>query len=169
MAGWKDILKQVAPTMAQALGGPLAGGVVRKLAGALLGDEKASEDKVAQAVLAASPETFMKLKELEQEFQKFVLDHELDLEKLAVSDRDSARKREMAVKDWVPAVLALGFNAAFFVILFLMLKAKIPMENKDAFTLLLGMLSGGVTSILSYYFGSSRGSDRKTELMGKAG
>jgi hypothetical protein len=167
MAGWKDVLGQVAPTIAQALGGPLAGGVVRKLAGVLLGNEKASETQVAEAVLKADPATFLKLKELEQEYAKFVLDHELNLEKLGVEDRDSARKREVAVKDWIPAVLALGLNGAFFSLMFLMFKQKIPAENRDAFTLLLGMLSGGVTSVLSYYFGSSSGSARKTELMGK--
>lgn len=166
MAGWKDLLRQVAPTLASALGTPLAGGVVKKLADVLLGDPKASEDKVAEAVLRADPATFLKLKELEQEYAKFVLDHELNLEKLAVEDRSSARAREVALKDWVPAVLAVGFNVAFFAILFLMLSKKIPVENKDAFTLLLGMLSSGVTGVLSYYFGSSRGSDRKTEMLG---
>lgn len=165
MANWKDLLKQVAPTIASALGGPMAGGVVKRLGDALLGDSKASEEKVAQAVLSADPAMFERLKVLEAEYAKFVLEHEIDLEKLAVEDRGSARAREIALKDWVPAVLAVGFNVAFFAILFLMLSKKIPVENKDAFTLLLGMLSSGVTGVLSYYFGSSRGSDRKTELM----
>lgn len=166
-AGWKSVLGQLAPTLAQALGGPLAGGVVKKLAGALLGNESAGEDKVGEAILKADPATLLKLKEMEQEYAKFVLEHDLNLEKLAVDDRDSARKREMAVKDWIPAVLALSLNAAFFALMFLMFRQKVPAENRDAFTLLLGMLSGGVTSVLSYYFGSSSGSARKTELMGK--
>ena len=95
MAGWKEILRQVAPTVASALGTPLAGGVVKKLADLLLGDPKASVEKVEQAVLTADPATFLKLKELEQEYAKFVADHELDLEKLAVEDRGSARAREI--------------------------------------------------------------------------
>lgn len=169
MAGWKDVLKQVAPTIASALGGPLAGGVVKKLATTLLGDEKASEEKVAQAVLAADPAMWERIKALETEYAKFVLEHELDLEKLAVEDRDSARKREIAVKDWVPAALAIGFNIGFFVLVFMLFRHEIPVSNRDAFTMILGIMSGGVTSVLSYYFGSSRGSDRKTELMGKSG
>lgn len=165
MANWKDLLRQVAPTLATALGGPLAGSVVKKLGEVLLGDPKASEEKIAEAVLAADPAMFLKLKELEQDYAKFVLDHEINLEKLAVEDRGSARAREVSLKDWVPAVLAIGFNGAFFSILFLLLTKKIPVENADAFTLLLGMLAAGVTGVLNYYFGSSRGSDRKTELM----
>jgi len=165
VANWKDLLRQVAPTLATALGGPLAGSVVKKLGEVLLGDPKASEEKIAEAVLAADPAMFLKLKELEQDYAKFVLDHEINLEKLAVEDRGSARAREVSLKDWVPAVLAIGFNGAFFSILFLLLTKKIPVENADAFTLLLGMLAAGVTGVLNYYFGSSRGSDRKTELM----
>jgi len=165
--GWKSILGQVAPTIAQALGGPLAGGVVKKLAGALLGKEDASEAEVEKAVLAADPSMFLKLKEMETEYAKFIADNGIQLEKLAVEDRASARNREIAVKDWVPATLALVINAAFFLLLFLMFRNSIPESNRDAFNILLGMLSGGVSTVLTYYFGSSAGSARKNDLLEK--
>lgn len=163
--GWKGILAQVAPTIASALGGPMAGGVVKRLATALLGNPEATEAEVEKAVLAASPDTFIKLKEMETEYAKFVLDNGIQLEKLAVDDRGNARAREIALRDWVPATLAVTINGAFFFMLFALFKQAIPTDNRDAFNILLGMLSGGMTTVLTYYFGSSRGSERKTEMI----
>lgn len=166
-SGWKAVLGQVAPTLATALGGPLAGGVVKRLAGALLGDEKASEDKVGDAILRADPVTLLKLKELEQEYAKFVLEHDLNLEKLAVEDRGSARQREIATKDWVVKVLAIGVFSLFSAVVWALYKVEIPASNRDATNQVLGILYGAVSMVLGYYFGSSASSDRKTELIGK--
>lgn len=163
--GWKAILSQVAPTIATALGGPMAGGVVKKLAGVLLGKDDASEAEVEKAVLAASPEVYEKLRLAEIEYSKFIADNGIQLEKLAVEDRSNARAREIALRDWVPAALAITFNAAFFYMLFALLRQAVPTDNRDAFNILLGMLSGGMTTVLTYYFGSSRGSERKTEMI----
>jgi hypothetical protein len=155
----------VAPTIAQALGGPMAQSVVKKLAGALLGKEDASEAEVEKAVLQASPEVYERLRVAEIEFSKFIAETGIQLEKLSVEDRANARAREIALRDWVPAALALTFNAAFFYMLFALLRQAVPTDNRDAFNILLGMLSGGMTTVLTYYFGSSRGSERKTEMI----
>ena len=56
MADWKSIVGTVAPAIATALGGPLAGLGVSAIGKALgLGDGASKED-VAQAVLKATPE-----------------------------------------------------------------------------------------------------------------
>ena len=171
-SGWKGILKQVAPTLASALGGPLAGGVVKKLAGVLLGNEQATEAEVEKAVLSANPETMLKIREMETEYAKFVLEHGLNLEKLASEDRGSARNREVSAKDsWTPRILATVVVGGFLWTLYVVLAGSVPGMKDPNTTVLIGTLIGYASAkadqVISYYFGSSAGSDRKTELFSK--
>ncbi len=54
------LLAQVAPTIASALGGPLAGLAVKTLSSALLGTEQGSEQEVAAALSSATPDQLAK-------------------------------------------------------------------------------------------------------------
>jgi hypothetical protein len=96
----------------------------------------------------------LKLAEIEQQ-----------ADQLATSDRDSARKREMEVKDKTPSRLAWVMVAGFFVILALLIFVTIPTTAKDALLIMLGTLSSGIMSVLQYYFGSSSGSADKSKLI----
>ena len=49
-----------------------------------------------------------------------------------------------------------------------MLNHAIPEANKSAFDILLGMLGGNLLTVMTYYFGSSRGSRAKDEILGRA-
>ena len=89
------------------------------------------------------------------------------LEKIAAEDRNSARQREIAVKDKTPAILAYSITAGFFGVLAYMLAADIPETGRDPLLIMLGALGGAWASVVAYYFGSSAGSERKTELLGK--
>lgn len=93
-----------------------------------------------------------------------------------VADLDSARKREMAVatsenapylnKIIVP-ILALGVLVATFVLFGLIMfnDGLIDATRKDIIIYVLGVLSAISTQIISYYFGSSKGSaDKNTSL-----
>lgn len=93
-----------------------------------------------------------------------------------VADLDSARKREMAVatsenapylnKIIVP-VLALGVLIATFFLFGLIMfnDGLIDSTRKDIIIYVLGVLSAISTQIVSYYFGSSKGSaDKNTSL-----
>lgn len=167
--GWKAILGQVAPTLARAIAGPLAGGAIGRIAGALLGDSAADEKKVAEAVLKANPETLLKLKDLDLEYEKFLGEHQIDLEKLAVEDRASARAREIALRDWMPSALAAVVVIGFLAAVYMVLSGRVQ-GLKDPTTIgivgtLIGYVSAKADQVVGYYFGSSAGSARKTELM----
>jgi len=56
----------------------------------------------------------------------------------------------------------------FFGVLAYMLFRSIPASGRDSMLLMLGSLSTAWTSVVAYYFGSSAGSDRKTELLAEA-
>jgi len=168
MKGWKQIIGAVAPTLATALGGPLAGMAVKEIAGKVLGKPEANEAEVAQAIGTAGPDTIVKLKELDQAFAARMAELAIDLEKIDQSDRADARARQVAMRDWTPTVLAIANATAFFILLFLMLNHSIPDTNRSAFDILLGMLGGSLGTVMTYYFGSSRGSHAKDEILGRA-
>jgi hypothetical protein len=164
----KDIVRTVAPTIATALGGPLAGTAVAALSNKLLGKPDGKEPELLAAVASASPETLLKLKELDQEFAAKMGQLGIDLEKIEADDRASARNRQVALKDWVPNVLALSVMAMLFAMMGVMLAGKVvPVESRDAFNILLGMLEGSVLAVMNYEFGSSRSSKAKDEILGK--
>lgn len=108
MADWKNIIGTVAPAIATALGGPLAGLGVTAVGKALGLGDGASEEEVAAAVGKASPEQLVNLKKANLEFQARLKELDVDLERIAMTDRASARKREASTGDsWTPRLLAV--------------------------------------------------------------
>lgn len=89
------------------------------------------------------------------------------LEEIAAADRNSARQREMAVKDKMPAVISLLFLSGFFAVLGAMMAYGAPAgAGSEAFLLILGTLTSGVGLVLGYYLGSSAGSSQKMAVIG---
>jgi len=164
---WKELVGSVAPTIATALGGPLAGAAVQSISNALFGKPNASEAEIEQQVLTASPEILLKLKQAEQEFAVKMKELDISLDQINALDRDSARKREIAVKDKTPMLIALVSFFGFFGILILLIFKQIPDTAKDPLMIMLGALGGIVVSITQYYYGSSSGSAKKSESIEK--
>lgn len=162
---WKNVISTVAPGIATALGGPLAGIAVSALATKILGKPNATQEEVQAAVLAASPDDLAKIKLAEIDFQKVLAENDITLEQIASSDRDSARKREESVKDYTPMMLAIGITFGFFGVLGFMLINGKPLNGGDALLVMLGALGGAWGSVVAYYFGSSASSKQKTDAM----
>lgn len=163
---WKDIVNTVAPGIATVLGGPLAGAATKMLSEKLLGKSNGTEDEVANAVMAMSPADYVKLKEVEADLQKSLSDAGIKLEELSAKDRADARAREIATHDFVPAALGIGVTVGFIATLVYLIGH--PVEKESQYLLiLLGSLSTSWGMVMSYYFGSTTGSTRKTELLAK--
>jgi hypothetical protein len=166
MADWKQIVGAVAPGLATALGGPLAGVAVGALAKALTGDPATPEDQVAQAVITGGSDALLKIKQADNEFAEHMRQLDIDLERINAGDRASARDREVKAADsWTPRGLAILVTVGFFAVLGYMLVLGKPAAGGDALLVMLGALGGAWASIISYYFGSSAGSDAKTKLL----
>lgn len=170
---WKGILGTVAPGLATALGGPLAGVAVRTLSQVLLGTSDGTPEAVEKAVLAADPAMLATLKQAELQFQKEMKALDIDLERIAAGDRDSARQREVNTGDkWTPRVLAFVIVGGFLGAMFAILTGAVE-GLKDPLTAALvgsvvGYVSAKADQVVSYYFGSSSGSKDKTDALAAA-
>lgn len=83
-----------------------------------------------------------------------------------VSDRDSARKREVEVSksgkiDFLFNLTGLVGLGAFAVIIWAILALDIPEANKELFYHLIGIVEGICLSIFGYFFGTSMKDDKK--------
>jgi hypothetical protein len=163
------LLGQVAPTIATALGGPLAGVAVKTLSNVLLGHENGSEDDVKAAMASATPDQLAALKKIDADFKVQMKELDIDLERIAAGDRDSARKMQTETKDWVPKLLAIVITLGFFGILVWMLVQGMPQTGTEALLMMLGALGTAWTGVVNFYYGSSAGSKAKTDAMAKGG
>lgn len=166
---WDKTLRTVAavaPTVATALGGPLAGMAVNVVA-ASLGIE-ASEAAISDAVATGNPEVFLKLKQAEQELTLKLKELDIQLENIAMQDRDSARRREAEVQDRAPRILGYGITVGFFGVIGYVLVNGLGISDPNVIGLigiLIGNVSSKVEQVYNYYFGSSAGSRRKSEQL----
>lgn len=161
-----NLVRTVAPSLASAVGGPLAGMAVRTISEALLGKPDGTEDELTQAAAKATPEQLLALKKAEQDFAVKMRELDIDLERIANADRDSARNREVKTKDWTPRLLAGLITAGYFGALFYMLRNGLPQHGgSEAMLVMLGTLGTAWGGVVAYYFGSSAGSKEKTEAM----
>lgn len=165
------IIKTVAPWIGSALGGPLGGMAVTAAANALGLGEKTT-DAIKAAISGATPEQLLALKEADQNFslqmQALGFKNVADMEAIAAGDRDSARKMQVASPSFVPALLTCFVVGAFTATLILLLKFDVPSTNRDIVVYMIGQLSGGFTSALAFWLGTTRDSSRKTELLAQA-
>ena len=71
----------------------------------------------------------------------------------------------MKAKEIYMYALAALFVIGYFILIGLILTMVIPEQNKDIALMLFGTLTAGVSLILGYFFGSSRGSEEKNKLL----
>lgn len=166
---WKGIVKSVAPTLGAALGGPVAGTAIKFLTDHFLGDEKAQEQDVANLVLNASPEKLLELRSLDTQFKLKMRELDIDVYRLEVEDRKSAR--DMGIKAGLTAQMALSFIfiGGYFALTFSLFSGEItltPAIEKTG-TLMLGVITGSIPMILQFWFGSSQGSREKTQALAR--
>lgn len=188
---WKQIVASVAPGLATALGGPLAGGVVavlaEKLLGGSTGDPVADEAKLAGMLSGGlTPELRAQVLAAEQALKLAVVQAgleerriEAELDKANLADVDSARRthganRDLVVMGSVILVAWALLSAATLWGLFRVVGQETKLDPATiavVFTVvgtILGYVSGTAQQVVSYFFGSSRGSTQKTDAMADA-
>ena len=161
MADWIDTIAKLAPTVASALGSPVAGMAISGLESALgmSGDDvqkMVESNKMTAEQVAAIQLAEINLKAKAQELG-------LDFAKLSNDDRASARDMQKNVKSWVPPFLAVAVTVGFFGILVGLMLGKINQATEV--DIMLGSLGTAWTGICAFYFGSSAGSQAKDDAI----
>ena len=187
---WKSTLSAIAPTLATALGGPLAGAATKFLASELLGDESASVESIESAIVNASPEQLASIKKLDNDFKIKMKELDVDIFNLEVQDRDSARDREVKMaesgaNDWMmnvtgrysrmsiydhkdsntPAVLVYMLTALIAIVVYFLFTDVVPESNENTLYMLLGSLTTAWLQSVSYWTGTTRSSSDKNKLI----
>lgn len=170
---WKKTLGTVAPVLATAFGGPLAG-VATKMAAEALGlPTGASESDVAAAVQSGDTQVLVKLKEVEAQFRRDMKALEVDVHRIDAQDRGSARMLATMRGTGPHVILSTVFVGGFFVVFGLFINAlfdgiALPQEFVALISALIGIMSAAVTQIMNFWFGSSSGSKEKTQQLAGA-
>lgn len=71
------------------------------------------------------------------------------------------------MKDRFMFTLGAIIMICFFIVMGLLIFHAMPDNNKDVLYLIIGALIGFAGSVVNYFYGSSKGSSDKTELLNK--
>lgn len=162
----KEIIGTVAPTVGTILGGPLGG-----LAGAILASVFGTKDEKAieQAIASGNPEALVKLREAENELQIKMREFDIDLERINMEDRTSARHLAETQGMAPQIILSTFFILGYFLALYFYMTGRtfINPDQKEVVNTLIGVITTMVVMIGNFWFGSSSGSIHKTSLLSR--
>ena len=149
------LVENVAPTIATAMLGPVAGMAVKALSTALLGHGDGSKDDLTAALENATPEQIAAIRKAEDDFKIQLKKLDIDLAKIAADDRDSARNMAANTHSYTPSVLSYATVLCWAVIQYYLFTHIIDPSMRELIARVLGTLDGALMLVLSFWFGSS--------------
>lgn len=164
---FKKIIRTVAPFIGTLIGGPFAGIATKVLGEIFCGDENATEKEIEKAVSKASPEQFVRLKEISAQKEKEFLTAGINLQKIDAGDRSNARDMQKTNKSFVPGFLSITALFGFLGTLAASIYFPIPNASQEAVGILIGTLGTLTVMGFNFWFGSSNGSKEKTMILGR--
>ncbi len=165
---WKSTLSTIAPMLATAYGTPLAG-MATKVILTTLGitsnpqaTEEENQQVISEKLQNATPQELLALKNADYQFKKDMKALDVDLEKLAVGDRESARQMQTSRRSWAPTILAaLALVIVMILAYYVIITPNINEYAKGVVLLMLGRFLGYIDSVYSFEFGTTRTSQTK--------
>ena len=158
-----DWLKSLAPTLATAFGGPLAGMAVEVCSKALGVEPSEVQNVISSGKMTA--DQIASLQQAELALKARAQEMGLDFEKIAVADRASARQMQISTHSFVPPLLSVMIVVAWSLIQYFLLTHVIDPSMRELIARVLGTLDGALMLVLSFYFGSSAGSQAKDTML----
>lgn len=159
----KKIVGTVSPLLGGALGGPL-GGMAGKLLQTALGVDS---NDAALTILESDPDSLLKLKQIEADLEVRMEELGITEEQIHAEDRDSARGMAKEKGMMPQVIMSVVYTIGYFGVLYMFMTGglQVKPEHNVMFGGLLGILSAAQIQILNFWFGSSSGSKRKTEVL----
>lgn len=172
--GWKEIIGTLAPTVASALGGPLAGAAVVAI-GELLGITEPTQDKIKVAIENGSltGEQVSAIRQLELKLKGEEEERGFRYTELEFKDRDSARGRDTELSKSgqhnyrADTMFVLAVAVIVGLVYSIWTEPGINEFMKGVVTLVLGRFLGYLDNIYSFEFGTTRGSQNKDATINK--
>lgn len=164
---WLETLKSLAPTVATALGGPLAGAAVSALGG-ILGVPDATQETIGKLFKDGqlSQEHLAEIRKLELEYQNNEKERGFKYAELEYKDRDSARNMAVQTHSLTPSVLTwLIVTLTLLAEAALLFNQVPPGADPIIIGRVLGTMDSALVMVLSFWFGSNSSSQQKTALL----
>tara|TARA_B100000497_G_scaffold83743_1_gene93328 strand:+ start:196 stop:669 length:474 start_codon:yes stop_codon:yes gene_type:complete len=151
-----SLLKSLAPNIASAAGGPLAGMAV-KIAASKLGMPSTTTANEIEDLIEREPDKAVIVKQADDEFKQRIKEMEIDLESFKTEVEDRKDARAAFSTDLTPklfSVLTLILYGAF-----VLMVTMLPHDQNDEtiISLVLGQLSGILGTAAAFYYGGSSG------------
>jgi outer membrane lipoprotein SlyB len=159
----KQIVDALAPTLGTILGGPLGG-----LAGTILASVFGTNDTgaIESAILSGNPDALAKLKEAELQAQTRARELDIDLEKLNAADRASARDLAIHTGITPQVVITCVYTIAYFATLYMFVLGDVKASPYEQIIIaLITVITTVQIQIANFWFGSSSGSEKKTNIL----
>ena len=167
MMNWLDTIKKLAPTVASALGGPLSGIAVTAI-GELFNIASPTTAKIQEAIENGSltGEQISGIRQLELKLKSEESERGFKYAELEFKDRDSARNMNIQTGAKTPAVLTWIIVAIVLGLEGMILFNGMPAGVSEIVTgRILGTLDMSLMMVLAFWFGTTYGSGRKTDLL----
>ena len=150
------LLKSLAPNIASAAGGPLAGMAVKMVAAKLSLPESTTANEI-EDLIEREPDKAVLVKQADEDFRLKIKEMEIDLESFKTEVEDRKDARAAFSTDLTPklfSVLTLLLYGAFVLMVTMM-----PHDQNDEtiISLVLGQLSGILGTAAAFYYGGSNG------------
>lgn len=169
MEKWKEVISSVAPGLAAAFGGPLAGVAAKIIADKVLGMPGASEDEVKIAIASGSltGDQLIAMKSAEQQFLLEIRKLDAETERSYLLDVQDARKRQVETKDLMPNYIFWLMSVLYVGSTLLLYFAPTPADDLTRSLLVksYSIVEVGFTAALFFFVGSSNGSKRSGDAV----
>lgn len=164
---FRAIISSVAPTVATAIAGPLGGAAIAALGG-VLGISEPTQEKVARYLADGqlTGDQLAELRQLELKYQAEEKERGFRYAELEFKDRDSARAMAASTHSITPAVLTWVIVTLTLLAEGALLFSQVP-PGADPVIVgrVLGTMDSALIMVLSFWFGTSSGSQQKTALL----
>lgn len=154
------MLSSVIPGLAKLLGGDTAGAVAEKVVGIAKNLTGLEDPEEAVKAVQLDPALQIRLREIAlEEINAFL------------ADRQDARKREIEIvkstgkRDYFLYGLAALVVLGYFALCGILMRYPLPAGSNEVVFMLFGGLAAGFGSVLQYFFGSSKSSADKTQML----